>query len=205
MFDQLINTGWSEKLRFFIKSHEFEDLLLELREEVRDGYRFTPSVADVLKPFQFCKYKDVKLVILTPEPFTNPILNTGFGRISSDPKHHENRLFCDMVGIDNISTTVVAKQGVLFLNASLTTRIGIPGKHHKIWQDFLLTVIDVLNRKTDLAWLIIGSDEHLELINPHHFITFLPQLVPVKSVGYDNPMTQIDEYLVDKNLESIIW
>lgn len=207
MFDQLINTGWSEKLRFFIKSHEFEDVLSDLASEVRDGHRFTPSVSEVFRPFQFSKLKDTKLVIQTVEPYTNPLLNTGFGRIPAGFKVGEHQLFCEMVGIDEriFDVKAVAKQGVLFLNSSLTTRIGVPGKHRPIWQDFLLNVMEVLNRKESLAWLVIGSDEYLDFINPHHFITFLPQLFPTKGSDIENPIVQIQEYLVDKKLDPIIW
>lgn len=49
------------------------------------------------------------------------------------------------------------KQGVLFLNASLTTKIGKPGAHIKIWEQFMNELINFIDENTNCKWLIWGD------------------------------------------------
>lgn len=51
------------------------------------------------------------------------------------------------------------KQGVLFLNTTLTCKIGVSNSHKKVWEDFskkLLTYINTQNK--DLYWFLWGKE-----------------------------------------------
>lgn len=66
-----------------------------------------------------------------------------------------------------------AEQGVLLLNASLTTRGGKAGVHAKQWHRFTQTLIDYLGRRPDpLVFILWGNDaqKHKAAIAPHHII-----------------------------------
>lgn len=200
MYDQLINTGWDQKLRFFIKSEDFRNIIDFLVAETREGYRFTPGVKDLFRPFTITRYPDVKIVVLHPEPYDNPLLNTGLALDSTEgEKTITHRLFQHLIG--NQTIVQMATKGVLFLNTTLTTRIGQPRRHQKIWQSFTQNIIEVLNQKDHLAWLLIGLTEEDYQPNPNHFIKILPQLAE----NMVNPFPQINEYLVDKKLGPVTW
>lgn len=51
------------------------------------------------------------------------------------------------------------KQGVLFLNRYLTTKVGKPNAHRKIWEEFgaeLLSYID--EKRPDMVWFLWGNE-----------------------------------------------
>lgn len=49
------------------------------------------------------------------------------------------------------------KEGVIFLNATLTTIVGKSGAHIDIWTDFMNELISYINSNVDCKWLIWGS------------------------------------------------
>jgi uracil-DNA glycosylase len=66
-----------------------------------------------------------------------------------------------------------AEQGVLLLNASLTTRGGKAGVHAKQWHRFTQTLIDYLGRRPDpLVFILWGghAQKHKKDIAPHHVV-----------------------------------
>lgn len=51
------------------------------------------------------------------------------------------------------------KQGVIFLNATLTTAPGVVGSHKKLWEEFMTKVIEYMVRiNPNLAWFIWGNE-----------------------------------------------
>ncbi|MDR2875690.1 MAG: uracil-DNA glycosylase [Methylobacillus sp.] len=68
---------------------------------------------------------------------------------------------------------VWADQGVLLLNASLTTRGGVAGAHVKHWQPFTQKLIAYLGQRRDtLVFILWGghAQKHKVNIAPHHVI-----------------------------------
>jgi uracil-DNA glycosylase len=66
-----------------------------------------------------------------------------------------------------------SKQGVLLLNASLTTRGGQAGAHRKLWIPFTLCLLKYLGSQTKpLIFILWGADaqKHKELIASHHVV-----------------------------------
>jgi uracil-DNA glycosylase len=66
-----------------------------------------------------------------------------------------------------------AEQGVLLLNASLTTRGGKAGMHAKQWQQFTQKLINYLGSRPDpLVFILWGNhaQKHKKDIAPHHVV-----------------------------------
>ncbi|MBR0405797.1 MAG: hypothetical protein IJI68_11480 [Eggerthellaceae bacterium] len=58
------------------------------------------------------------------------------------------------------------RQGILFLNATLTVPPGEPGKHHILWKEFRRRLVDyIVTRKPDAEWILWGDDVK-KLIGP---------------------------------------
>ena len=49
------------------------------------------------------------------------------------------------------------KEGVMFLNATLTTTIGKSGSHIDVWKDFMDELIRFIDDKAKCKWLIWGN------------------------------------------------
>lgn len=211
LFDKLIGTSWDNELRFFVKSSEFDDILLNLMLEVDTGFRFTPVLNDIFKPFELCPYDKVKVVFIYPEPYADPTLNDGLALsnkatdrdipvIFNRFKEELNAQF-PINSIQEADLSSWTSQGVLLLNESLTTRISTPGRHTVIWEPFINYIMDILVRK-DLIFVFIGnhSFEDVEGIQ----LAALPNAYNSKWNSNDL-FLNINKLLVEKNLSEIIW
>lgn len=49
-------------------------------------------------------------------------------------------------------------QGVLFLNASLTVEANNVGSHTKLWDDFMKSLIEYIDKNSSAKWLLWGND-----------------------------------------------
>lgn len=210
--DKLINTGWYNKLRFFTKSSEFEDILLHLANEASEGRRFTPMIKDIFKPFELTKFNELKVVILCKEPRLNPMLNNGLALSHRGSLKQEYDFQALISGIGNCSVidgdlTGWAKQGVLLLNSSLTTRIDRSGAHKKLWGPFISYLFDVLNRENDLIWLTFGRNDYLDLIDNKNHVKLETLEIPNerKTVWNGLIFHEINKLLTVKGKSEIVW
>lgn len=213
LIDKFVNTGWLGKMRFFLESSDFYDLLLSLKMEVEEGHRFTPGLKDVFKPFELTHYNNLKVVFITEGPYQNPLLNSGLALSSLEgikPPHSLKVLLenCKSHTIEGNDLTNWAKQGVLLLNGSLTRRI-MGSNQEKVWVSFNSTLFDVLNRKDDLPIVFFGEGKKYAsmLNNSTHLKIYLEELPEYPILEWDSKdmFLKINEFLESKKLLKIIW
>jgi uracil-DNA glycosylase len=84
------------------------------------------------------------------------------------------------------------RQGVLLLNTSFTCRIGLPGSHRQIWNDFSRKLLSYINYFVpDVMWFLWGNHarsatQHLKICNS--IATIHPMMC------YDEP-GRVDDFL----------
>lgn len=104
-----------------------------------------------------------------------------------------------------------AEQGVLLLNASLTTRGGKAGVHAKQWHYFTQTLIDYLgNRPNPLVFILWGghAQKHKKDIAPHHVIIESAHPSPLSAYqGFfgSKPFSRTNEALSRLNKPKVDW
>ena len=211
LFDKLVGTGWDNELRFFIKSQEFDDILFKLMMEVEDGFRFTPALNDIFKPFELCPLDKLKVVFLYQEPYLDPTMNDGLALsntgINRTIPMEFYRLKEELIKqvpnhtLDEADLSDWASQGVLLLNQSLTARITSPNRHMKFWEPFLNYLMEILSRK-DIIFVFIGNHpfDEVEGFN----LASLPDTYHSKWES-NNLFLDINKKLVEKKLSEIIW
>lgn len=64
LYLKLKDSGWGDKLKTFILSQDFDDILNKLVKEVEHGKRFTPPIKQMFSAFDKCNYSDLKVVIV---------------------------------------------------------------------------------------------------------------------------------------------
>ena len=69
MFDKLESSGWQRVFKHYIFSTDFVNALLALHKSTQEGKRFTPPLKNVFKAFEECKYDDLKVVMIGPDPY----------------------------------------------------------------------------------------------------------------------------------------
>jgi uracil-DNA glycosylase len=104
-----------------------------------------------------------------------------------------------------------ANQGVLLLNASLTTKGGVAGAHRKLWQTFTQTLIQYLGAQpTPLVFILWGADaqKHRASIAAHHVVIESVHPSPLSSYrGFfgSKPFSQCNDALVKLGRPSVDW
>jgi uracil-DNA glycosylase len=183
-----LGPGWSDILKDFVCSSQFEDILTSLQKEVREGRRFTPPLKQVFRPFELCPYQNLHTIFIGTEPyFTEGVAD---GLLFSTPNgarkpaalrrlHEAINETIHTEGQENQNDLeYVAKQGVLLLNATLTTQMGQPVGHYNIWDPFMHFLIKkICAEKKDLLFVFLGKggqplgdligDEHCQFYLDH--------------------------------------
>lgn len=77
MITKLEPSGWARVLKSFIYSKDFENIILGLLGQVKDGKRFTPTMKNWFRAFEECPYDKLKIVMLGQDPY--PGLNQADG------------------------------------------------------------------------------------------------------------------------------
>lgn len=62
--EKLKPSGWARVLRSFIYSKDFENIILALAKQSKDGKRFTPAMKNWFRAFEECPYDQLKVVIV---------------------------------------------------------------------------------------------------------------------------------------------
>lgn len=183
LIKKLDGTGWDVKLRSFIKSSDFNEILENLHKQRENGKRFTPPLKYVFKAFEKCKLDNLKVVIIGQDPYPHMGVADGLAfscSLTGKPQPSLKNVF------QAIDETVYkdgrehnpdlerwAEQGVLLLNTALTCQIDKVGSHYDIWQDFISYVIDMLSlTNSGIIFVLLGAKaQELEsLIGNNHYI-----------------------------------
>ena len=183
IYAKLEPSGWARVLRGFIYSTEFENIILTLAKQTRDGKRFTPTMKNWFRAFEECPYDQLKVVIVGQDPY--PGINQADGIAFSLSQSEEMQPSLKYM-LDAVNRTVYngvnasrdmdlkrwSNQGVLLLNSALTTTIGKIGQHYLVWRPFLAYVFDWLTwNNNGLVYIYMGkkAEEWSDAVNDNNY------------------------------------
>lgn len=161
--DEVVKVNWTEELGLWsnglkdlLTSNYMDDLVNFIEQQYKSKYGIFPiNRTEVFKAFRLCDETELKVVIMGHEPYPGPKSNgLAFGSSlfsSALAPHSQAMLNCVRNTIYNDSKTVTidptlhdwATQGVLLLNAALTTEAHT--SHDIYWRNFTRTVIKYIN------------------------------------------------------------
>ena len=184
LIERLKPTGWATKLRSFVNSSHFTEILETLYNEREAGRRFTPPLKQVFRAFEECPLDKLKVIMIGQDPYpylgvadgiafscgntgkVQPSLDQIFGAISKT-------VYPGQIIDHDPDLTRWANQGVLMLNKALTCQVDKIGSHYDVWHDFVMYVIDMLSfTNSGLIFVLLGQKAHeLETcITASHYI-----------------------------------
>jgi uracil-DNA glycosylase len=171
LIEKLISSGWSTKLRGFMQSSDFDQILETLYQQREQGKRFTPPLKHVFRAFEECPEKDLNVADgmafscgLTGRP--QPSLKFIFQEV-------ERTVYQDWPTYQDPDLKRWANQGVLLINTALTCEIDKVGSHYNIWNDFIMYLLDMLSlTKSGLIFILLGAKaQELEaVLGQNHYV-----------------------------------
>ena len=168
LYEKLKPSGWGDKLKTFILSSDFDQILQVLLKEAQRGERFTPTLKQVFRAFEECPYDKLKVVMLGQDPYPQFEVADGIAfSCSNNGKVQKSLKFMfqeleDTVYPDGYTWDPDLKrwsnQGILLLNTALTTGVSKVGVHYILWQPFIAFLLDVLMyQNPGLIYVFMGQ------------------------------------------------
>lgn len=172
LIQKLKPSGWADRLKGFVYSSDFDEVIQKLIDAKESGKRFTPPLKYVFRAFEECPYHDIRVCIIGQDPY--PQLGVADGLAFScsltdtvQPSLRyifeaiENTVYQSVSREQPVDLTRWANQGVLLLNSALTTEINKPASQYDIWQPFLAYVLDILNTtQGSMVFVLMGKKAH---------------------------------------------
>ena len=181
LYARLKPSGWSNKLKAFLLSDDFDAIILHLVDQVEDGKRFTPPLKYLLRAFEECPYNELKVVFVGMNPYHQLGIADGIAFSCSTTGREQpslRRIFNAIQGAQSeayereVDLKRWSNQGVLMLNAALTCHIGNIGSHIEIWRPFTTYLLDTINYENrGLVFVFLGADsfQFSDLIGDQHY------------------------------------
>jgi len=224
LYQKLLPSGWGNRLKGFILSEEFDQILIALDKQIKDDKRFTPTFKQVFRCFEECPYDKLKLVMLFDSPYDMHGIADGIPLSCSLTKDIENPLRHVM---NEIRTTVYnhetydydkdlkrwANQGVLMIHVSPTTQL-FPGKpHFNIWKPFMTYLLDMLDTYNNGLNFAIFGENAFNNYSQHITgnIVTCPNPMLIRGIhgewNSEDIFNKINKLIIESNGESekIIW
>ena len=227
-FKDYFHESWHESIRPFIESEQCDEIYAYLKAESRRGKKIAPLSSDTYRCFKETPLDQMKVVLLGMCPYhtqlnglpvadgllmgcsvTNklqPSLEQFYGAVERDAYKGLNLKFNK-----NPSVSYLTKQGVLMLNAALTTEINKAGSHLKIWELFIKHVFEgpIAQSRVPVVFLGKEASKFKRYMGPltWSFELSHPASASYKQTDWDTEgvFTKVNTILKDNNNLSIDW
>jgi uracil-DNA glycosylase len=149
-----------------------EELLADIENQLNLASETTPVMPLVMRAFDK-PLDSVKVLLIGQDPYPTPGVACGLAfAVSPGQKHPQSlknlmkELANDIPEASNLGELYAwSAQGVLLLNSALTTQIGKPGAHAKIWAEFTSSVIKALDLQLAGKLVCLSLGEHAKKIS----------------------------------------
>lgn len=173
-FEPLFGT-WAYKLKPFFDSGGFDPIYKLLKKDIRRGKKIVPSSSDTFRCFLETSFDDLKVVMMgmcpyhtmkNGQPVADGLLmgcsNTDYLQPSLDLfyKGVETELYegLNLQYVKTPNVDYLAHQGVLMINAALTTEVNKPGSHLALWEPFIKYLFEEVLDASGVPVIFLGKE-----------------------------------------------
>lgn len=147
-------------------------LLAEIEDQLYPATDTTPARPLVMRAFEQ-PVESIKVLFIGQDPYPTPRVACGLAfAVSPGQKHPRSlknlmkELASDIPEASNLGElSAWSKRGVMLLNSALTTKVGSPGAHAKIWSGFTTSVIAALDQKLSGKLVCLSLGEHAKKLS----------------------------------------
>lgn len=224
-FKNKFHKSWHASVKPFIVSKECNNIYTFLKKQKGE---IAPKSTLTFRPFEM-PLKDVKVVVLLDEPYSdkqNDLQYSDGIPLSCefvDKIHPQLNAFYNAMEkefydlnlnmIKQMDLNFYISQGVLFLSSSLTTEIGSPGKHRRLWEPFIKYLIKKVFMKRRIPIIFCGDlvhEQYRSIMEPIYPYFLIKQPISECGVGVpwntDNAFTRLEKYIWNNTeLTEIQW
>ena len=227
-FKPLLHKSWWSKLQPFIESEECDRIYKFLKKDAKRGRILCPSSSNVWRCFLETPYDDVRVIMCGLSPYHSliygkpiadgllmscsitdklqPSLEQWYSALKKDIYHG-----LDIEIEKSPSLVYLAKQGVLMLNASLTTEANKAGSHLALWEPFMKYLFEDVLVTTGIPVIFLGK-EAAKLEKYVMPFTWIFKLSHPASAAYtqtewssEGTFTKVSKILKGNNNQKIQW
>lgn len=146
--------------------------LIKVINKLNQMANYTPSMKNIFRAFELCKYNDLKVLFLGYDPYPQKGVATGilFGnKLETNEEHLSPSLKIvkeAVIDFEIPHNSIIfdqtleswAKQGILMINSALTVEIGKVGSHTMLWRGFISKLIKKLSEyDTGIIYVLFGE------------------------------------------------
>lgn len=214
LVNKLKPSGWAVKLKGFLLSSDFYDIIAYLVEQSKANKKFTPPLKYLFRAFEECPYSNLKIVFVGMDPYPQVGIADGISfscSITGKEQPSLRNIFNTLERVYESSEEYTrdvdlkrwSNQGILMLNAALTCEVSKSGSHIGIWNPFTTYLLDILNTdNSGLVFVFFGKDaqKYESLIGDNHFKI---KVAHPASAAYNGG--KWEDNMMFKTIDTIMW
>lgn len=224
-FSNKFHKSWHSYIKPFIESKECDKIYMYLKSSKKE---IAPKSSLTFRAFER-PLQTIKCVVLLEEPYSDkqhdlqyadgiPLSCEFVDKIHPQLDAFYNAMekeFYDLNlnMIKQMNLDFYINQGVLFLSSSLTTEIGSPGKHKRLWEPFIKHLITNIFIKNRIPIIFCGEQVYEQYkweMTPIYPYILIKQPISEAKIGIpwntDGAFTKLNKYLYEKtDYEEIMW
>ncbi len=221
-FSELLDPSW----HFLLEIPEVQKTLNSLPAHVLQSDTTLPSLDLVFRCFELCKFNEVKVVLISQDPYPTKGVADGLAFSSRAQKipasllniykalENDKELVHKFSRPNHSNLETWAKKGVLLLNTGLTVQEGNPGSYISYWASFTDQVIKVIaEQRKNVVFMLWGNKARTKrsLIQCYpannHLIAEYGHPSPLGRCDFPNckNFSQCDKFLTAWKIQPINW
>ncbi len=225
-FKDQFHESWHAKVRPFIESEQCDKIYEFLKKESKRGKKIAPLSSNVFRAFRETSLDNLKVVMMGMCPYHTSIGGeyvadgllmgcsiTGKLQPSLEQfyKAIERELYEDVKHEKTPDVRYLASQGVLMLNAALTTEINKAGSHIALWEPFTRYLFEHVLDTAGVPIIFLGKDaaKYERYVPPFtwSFVLSHPASASYKNTDWDTEgvFGKVNKILKDNNNYKIWW
>lgn len=174
-FKEQFHESWWEKIQPFIESEECDNIYAYLKKESKRGVKIAPLSSLTYRAFLETPLTELKVIIVGMCPYHTFINGVSVadglalscsvtGKLQPSLIKFYDGIEKDLYRGMNLNykkspdLTYLAEQGVLLLNAALTTEKDKPGKHLALWEPFIKYLFTDVIGHTYVPFIFLGKE-----------------------------------------------